>query len=80
MQSVGVFDAKNRLTALLDEVEAGREVIITRRGKPVARLVPADTGFDRVKARRAAAGLRLASREQTLGGISIRELVDEGRR
>ena len=80
MQSVGGCDAKNRRTALLDEVEAGREVLITRRGRPVARLVPAGDGFDRVKARRAAAGLRLASRGQTLGGISIRELVGEGRR
>ena len=80
MQSVGVFDAKNRLTTLLNEVEAGREIVITRRGKPVARLVPADTGFDRTKAGRAAAGLRLASTGQTLGGISIRDLVDEGRR
>ena len=80
MQSVGVFDAKNRLTALLDQVEAGREVVITRRGKPVARLVPAGDNFDRAKARRAAAGLRLASKGQTLDGLSIRALVDEGRR
>ena len=80
MQSVGVFDAKNRLTALLDEVEAGREIVITRRGRPVARLVPAGTGFDRVKARRVVAGLRLASKGQTLGGLSIRDLVDDGRR
>ena len=80
MLSVGVFDAKNRLTALLDEVEAGREVVITRRGKPIARLVPAGDGFDRVKARRAAAGLRLASKGQTLDGLSIRDLVTEGRR
>jgi len=54
VQSVGVFEAKNRLTALLDEVEQGHEILITRRGKPVARLVPAESGFDRVKARRAA--------------------------
>jgi prevent-host-death family protein len=32
MHTVGVFEAKNRLTALLDEVEAGAEVLITRRG------------------------------------------------
>ncbi|QUD87679.1 type II toxin-antitoxin system Phd/YefM family antitoxin [Phenylobacterium montanum] len=80
MHTVGVFEAKNRLTALLDEVEGGGEVMITRRGKPIARLVPAETGFNRDKARRAAEGLRTASKGQTLGGLSIRDLIDEGRR
>ncbi len=80
MQSVDVSDVKNRLAALLDEVEAGREIVITRRGKPVACLVPAEPGFDRVEAPRAAEGLRLASKGQTLGCLSIRDLVDAGRR
>ena len=80
MHSIGVFEAKNRLTALLDEVEGGGEVLITRRGKPVARLVSAESGFDRAKARRAADGLRAASKGQSLGGASIRELISEGRR
>jgi prevent-host-death family protein len=47
MQTIGVFEAKSRLTALLDAVEKGDEILITRRGKPVARLVPAEPGFDR---------------------------------
>jgi prevent-host-death family protein len=59
MHSVGVFEAKNRLTSLLAEVEAGGEVLITRRGKPIARLVPAEPGWDRARARRAAEGLRV---------------------
>ncbi len=80
MHVVGVFEAKNRLTALLDEVEDGGEVLITRRGKPVARLVAANAGFDREKARRAADGLRAASKGLTLGGVSIKNLVSEGRR
>ena len=80
MQSVGVFEAKNRLTALLDLVEDGAEIIITRRGKPVARLVPAEAGFDRVKARQVAAGLRAASKGLTLGDLTVRDLVSEGRR
>ena len=80
MHTVGVFEAKNRLTALLDEVEAGGEVIITRRGRPIARLAPLDSGFDRAKARAAAEGLRTASRGQTLGGLSLRDLITEGRR
>jgi prevent-host-death family protein len=80
VHTVGVFEAKNKLTALLDEVEEGGEVLITRRGKPVARLVRAEPGFDRTKARRAADGLRTASKGQTLGGVPLKELISEGRR
>lgn len=75
MHTIGVFEAKNRLTALLDEVEQGGEILITRRGKPVARLVPAGVGFDR-----AAEGLRQASKGQTLGGLTLKELIGEGQR
>ena len=80
MHTIGMVEAKNRLTALLDEVEQGAEILITRDGKPVARLVPAEPGFDRARARRAAAGLRAASKGQTLGGLTLRELIGEGRR
>jgi len=80
MRTVGVFEAKNRLTALLDEVESGGEVIITRRGKPIARLTPLETGFNTAKARIAADGLRAASKEQTLGGLTLKALIGEGRR
>jgi antitoxin (DNA-binding transcriptional repressor) of toxin-antitoxin stability system len=55
------------------------EITITKRGVPVAKLVPVTPGFDRAKARRAAAGLREASRGVILGGIRIKDLVDEGR-
>ncbi len=80
MHTVGVFEAKNHLTALLDEVEGGGEVIITRRGKPIARLTPMEHGFNRAKARTAAEGLRAASKGQALGGITLKELISEGRR
>jgi prevent-host-death family protein len=76
---VSTADAKNRLSALLNEVARGGEVTITKRGVPIAKLVPAVPSFDREKARRAAAGLREASRGTTLGGIKIKDLVDEGR-
>ena len=79
MVEIGAFEAKNTLGALLDRVEHGEQILITRRGKPVARLVPAGAGFDREKARRAAAGLLEASRGVTLGGLSIKDLIDEGR-
>jgi prevent-host-death family protein len=76
---VPIFEAKNRLSALVAEVERGSEVTITRRGVAVAKLVPVAPTFDRQKARRAAEGLRRASRGTTLGGIKIKDLVNEGR-
>jgi prevent-host-death family protein len=54
MPEIGAFEAKNRLGALLDRVERGEEIVITRRGKPVAKLVPAVARFDRTSARRPA--------------------------
>ncbi|MBR0654324.1 type II toxin-antitoxin system Phd/YefM family antitoxin [Plastoroseomonas arctica] len=77
--NVPIFDAQNRLSALVSEVERGVEVIITRRGVAVAKLVPVGPTFYRDKARRAADGLRQASRGTTLGGIAIKNLVNEGR-
>lgn len=41
MESYSVYDAKTHLSRLLDAVEAGEEVVITRNGRPVARLVRA---------------------------------------
>jgi len=76
---VSTLEAKNRLSALLAEVAKGTEVIITKRGTPVARLTAIEPAFDREKARRAAAGLRKISREVTLGGLKIKDLVNEGR-
>jgi len=77
---VSTIEAKNRLSALLAEVARGAEVTITKRGIPVAKLVPAAPTFDRDKARRAAAGIREVSRGLTLDGLKIKDLVDAGRR
>lgn len=79
MREIEVFAARNRLGALLDRVERGDEIVITRRGRAVARLVPIAAGFDRVRARKAAAGLLEASRGVTLGGLKIRDLINQGR-
>ena len=76
---IGAFEAKNKLGTLLDWVENGEEIVITRRGKPVARLVPAEVAADREAARRAADAIRARSVGVTLGGASIKELVNEGR-
>jgi len=78
--SIPVSNAKNRLSALIAEVERGHEITITRRGRPVAKLVPATPGFDRDKARNTAQAMREASRGTTLGGLGIKDLLKEGRR
>jgi prevent-host-death family protein len=79
MREIGTFEVKNRLGALLDRVEQGEEIVITRRGKPVAKLIPTGPGFDKAKARRAVAGLIEASRGLSLGGLKIKDLINEGR-
>ena len=79
MREIGAFEAKNRFGHLLDEVEHGGEIVITRRGRAVAKLVPAEPGFDRERARRAVAGILETSRGITLGGLRIRDLINEGR-
>jgi len=79
MQEVALFEAKNKLSGLLDQVAAGEEFIITRHGKPAARLAPVTPTFDRAKARQAAKALLEAREGTTLGGLSIKELVNEGR-
>ncbi len=81
MKEIALYDAKNRLSAVLQELEAtGEDVIITRHGKPVARLsrfrnlTPED---------RAAAVARLLEiREQTDGGMppfDWKAAVEDGR-
>jgi prevent-host-death family protein len=79
MHEIGAFEAKNKLGTLLDWVANGEEVLITRHGKAVARLVPATPSFNRDKARQAAHNLLEASRGIKLGGLKIKDLVNEGR-
>jgi prevent-host-death family protein len=79
MITVGAFDAKTNLSALLDKVEAGEEVVITRHGKPVARLVSVQD-IDRTRATEAVEKLRALRKGSTLGGLSWKELRDVGRR
>lgn len=44
MRTAGIREARQNLSALLDEVRKGREIVITERGRPVAKLVPPDRG------------------------------------
>ena len=79
MRTVGAFEAKTHLSTLLDRVARGEEVLITRHGQPVARLVPAGVA-DRERITRAIAKLKTLAKGHTLGGLSWKELRDEGRR
>jgi prevent-host-death family protein len=82
MKEIGASEAKNRLGTLLDWVEQGEEVVITRRGKAVARLVPVRRRADPEEAR--AANRRIRERAETLkSNITLAEILawrDEGRR
>lgn len=80
MREIGAFEAKNKFGAVLDWVEGGEEVVITRRGKVVARLVPSGSGIDRERVARAAADILARRVGVTLGGLKIKDLVSEGRR
>ncbi|MFD1824726.1 MULTISPECIES: type II toxin-antitoxin system Phd/YefM family antitoxin [Mumia] len=75
---IGAYEAKTRLSALLDQVEHGDTVTITKHGRPVARLVPIgdaswtpiEVVLDDLRHR------RVPGRD---GDLSIREMIDEGR-
>jgi prevent-host-death family protein len=54
MKEIGAFEAKRKLGQVLDWVEAGEEVIITRRGRAVAKLIPPGETADRERAHAAA--------------------------
>lgn len=78
MKTVGAFEAKTHLSRLLEEVAGGEEVLITRHGLAVARLLPAEP--NRSEERRAALDrLRQFRRGKRLQGLSIQALRDEGR-
>lgn len=78
MITVGAFEAKTTLSALLDRVAKGEEIVITKHGRAVARLVPAGI-VDRRAAKAAIAALRRDSRGQKLRGLSVRKLRESGR-
>ena len=79
MRRVGAYEAKTHLPRLLDEVAQGEAITITKHGVAIAVLVPASARGTTTTAE-AIAGLRAFRRDHKLGGMSIRELIDEGRR
>jgi prevent-host-death family protein len=79
MITVGAFEAKTHLSSLLERVAQGEEIVITRHGKPLARLVPVNVA-DRAKSDHAISKLKALRKNCNLGGLLWQELRDEGRR
>jgi antitoxin (DNA-binding transcriptional repressor) of toxin-antitoxin stability system len=80
MTEVALFEAKNRLSELIDRVQRGEVIAITRRGKIVAQLALPGTHDGTGPAQEAVAGLRAARQGVRLGKLKLRDLIAEGRR
>ena len=79
MESVGAYDAKTHLPKLLDRVARGERITVTKHGKPVAELIPPRSGAA-ADVRETVAAMKRLRRHNTLGGTTLRELIEEGRR
>ena len=79
MLTVGSYEAKTHLPQLLEKVARGEQVTITKHGVPIARIVPItdDAPMDRHEAIRQ---IKAFAKGKTLGGLSIREMINEGRK
>ena len=80
MKQLGAYEAKTHLSRLLDEVERGESYAITKHGRPVALLVPATRARSAMTVQDAIEGLRRFRAGRRLGDVSLRELIDDGRR
>lgn len=80
METIGLSEAKAHWSVLLDRVAKGERITLTRRGVPVAMLVPPpEVRREKVHAA-IQAMLEFQKNGPRLDGLSIRELIDEGRR
>jgi prevent-host-death family protein len=78
MAEIGAYYAKTRLAELLNRVENGERFTITRHGHPVAELVPV-SGAPEMTVDEAIQGLLEFRKGRSLGGLRIRDLIEEGR-
>ncbi|MUG96365.1 type II toxin-antitoxin system prevent-host-death family antitoxin [Scytonema sp. UIC 10036] len=79
MESIGSYEAKTHLPSLLERVAKGEEFTITKHGVPIARLVPVEKEQQR-DIRSVIEELKKFRKGHTLGGLSVREMIDEGRK
>jgi prevent-host-death family protein len=83
MKTVGVYEAKTKFSSLLEEVERGECITITRHGKVIARIErvePSSRSPEEVDAILEEFESFRATHRGVLAGLSIRELIEEGRR
>jgi antitoxin (DNA-binding transcriptional repressor) of toxin-antitoxin stability system len=80
MKEIWAFEAKSRFGQLLDWVEGGDHVLITRCGEIVARLLPPAGATDSHAALDAAARVHARRKGASLGGLKIKDLIAEGRK
>lgn len=85
MTTIGIFEAKNRLSELIERAARGEEIVITRRGEQVARLLPPQAPDAQGAARALAQRIRRtrqgqASKRAPGDKASLRDLIEEGRR
>ncbi|RJP21121.1 MAG: type II toxin-antitoxin system prevent-host-death family antitoxin [Candidatus Abyssobacteria bacterium SURF_5] len=78
MHKVGAYEAKTNLPKLLERVAKGERITITKHGVPVATLQPADSAKKAVP--ETIAQVKQFRRGHRLAGLSIRAMIDEGRR
>ena len=79
MPEIGLFEAKMHLPQLLERVQAGECFVITKHNRPVAELIPFRT-HDAGKIRAAIGDLKAFQKTHNLGGPSVRQMIEEGRR
>ncbi|MGD9504875.1 MAG: type II toxin-antitoxin system Phd/YefM family antitoxin [Syntrophobacteraceae bacterium] len=79
MKTVGAYEAKTHLPQLLELVARGEKITITKHGVPVAILQPADFSRSR-PVREVIDQLKRFRTGRHLGELSIREMIEEGRR
>ncbi len=79
MRKIGAYELKTRLSEVLDSVEHGQTVVVTRHGKPIARSSP-DAADQREQVKRTVKPLLNFPRTPLPKGVTIRKLIEEGRR
>jgi prevent-host-death family protein len=78
MKTAGIREARQNLSALIEEVRRGHEITITDRGKPVARLVPPRASEMKPFAGRVAFRRRMPELEAPLSDAVIDGRADRG--
>ena len=76
MRTVGIFEAKTHFSALIEEARSGEVIVVTKNGEPVAKIVP----IEERRSERSEAMRRILGTKARLDGLSIRELIEDGRR